>query len=427
MAWRHPVLGLALLLAALAGCVAGPGSGSDGGQGSADIQRIGGWSNPDVPVVGVDAADLAGDGHTDLVLAQENGSITVLDLANRSTVWQDDVGSDVDAVAAVGGERGPAVAVADAVGFGASGPFIFSTRQGTEVRLFNVTSGEEIADRFVEDLHVDRMVADDLDGDGYVDLILAGRPVDERVPLPYGSRTEVAVLDGRFESGGYWSEPGRDDPAVRWRRTVDGDLVELGPVVDGNVPVATDEAVAAFDPVGHRLWTMDLPDVVDLDADAGGVLAVAHEGAVRAAWDRTERWSANLTGGVAGLLDGPGGRTVIAERGDDRETTDRTRLVAYAADGTPTHRTEVDGTALVAGLARVDLVGPGTTVAVGLVHANGTGIVFLDADLARVAAADPAAGGHPEDRLVGADVVPTGRDEAILVGAHARLHVFGQR
>lgn len=426
MARRHLALGLLVVSAALAGCLAGPGGSSDTGQDPPAVQRLGGWANPDVPIVGVAWADLTGDGHTDVVVAQDNGSITVLDLANRSTVWQHDVGVGVDAVAAVGGERGPAVAVADARGFGPSEPFTFSTRQGTEIRLFNLTSGKETAERFVEEVRVEQMVADDLDGDGVEDLVLAGSSPRTYDPFGFEDRSEVAVLDGRFEQGGYWSEPGEEDPAVRWRRPVDGDLVELAPVVGGNVSVATDERVAAFDSVGHRLWEVDLPDVVDLDADDAGVLAVAPQAAVRAGWDLGVLWKTNLTGGAAGLLGGPGGRTVIASEVPDNGSGRKVRVAAYAADGNRTRRTDLDVTGPVAGLARVDLVGHGTTAALATVADDGTEVAFLGADLARRNGVQAPGPGHAEDRLVGVDAVPTGLDEAVLIGHEARLHVFGQ-
>lgn len=424
MAPRHLALGLVIASLALAGCLAGPGGSSDTSEEPPPVERLGGWANPDVPVVGAATADLVGDDHVDVVVAQENGSITVLDLANRSTAWQDDVGYDVDAVDAVGGPRGPAVAVADAKWFDPSEPYYVSTRQGTEVRLFNVTSGEEIAERFVDDLLVRQMTADDLDGDGLDDLVLAGHPIDPHLRFPRPDRTEVAVLDGRFESGGSMFD--EDDGPIRWRQTVDGDLVELASVAAGNVTVATDERVAAFDSVGHRLWELDLPDVADLDADAGGVLAVASETAVRAGWDLGVLWKTDLTGGAAGLLGGPDGPAVIADRSHADGSEGQVRVTAYAADGNRTRRGVLNATGPIADLARVDLVGHGTTAAVGIVGDNGTEIVFLGADLAPRDGVRAHVPGHPEDLLFGVDAVPHGRDEAVLIGTKARLHVFGQ-
>lgn len=424
MAQRHLVLGLLVVGAALAGCLAGPGGSSGGPDEAPAVERLGGWANPDVPVVGIATADLVGDDHVDVVVAQENGSITVLDLANRSTAWQDDVGHDIDAVAAVGGPRGPAIAVADAKGIQPSEPFTFYSRQGTEIRLFNVTDGEEIAERFVDDILVRQMTTEDLDGDGLDDLVLAGHPIDPYVRFPQPGRTQVAVLDGRFESGGSMFD--EDDGPIRWRRTVGGDLVELAPVADGNVSVATDERVAAFDSVGHSLWEIGIYGVVDLDADDVGVLAVAHEGAVRATWDKEVAWEAELTGGAAGLLGGPDGRTVIADRSDADGPQGHVRVTAYAADGNRTHRATLNATGPVADMAPVDLVGHGTTAAVGIVGDNGTEIVFLGTDLAPRDGVRAHVPGHAEDRIVGVDAVPHGLDEAVLIGYKARLHVFGQ-
>lgn len=430
MATRHLALGLLVLSAALAGCLAGPGGSSGGPDEAPPVERLGGWANPDIPVVDVDVADLTGDGHTDLVVAQENGSITVLDLANRSTHLQVDVGFGLQAIAAVGGERGPAIAVVQSSGEPFDSfeeGFYFTTRDGTELSLLDASDGKTLAHRTIDDLYADAVVADDLDGDGVEDLVLAGRSSDAYLPFPYRDTTEVAVVEGRFGngSGPSWG-PDEGEDAVRWRQAIDGDLVELGPVVDDKIPVATDDGVAAFDSVGHRLWGIELPDVVDLDADAVGVLAVAPGGAVRAPWNGSGAWTTNLTGGSGGLLDGPGGQAVIAEHVHDDETADRVRVAAYAADGNLTHRTEINGTGPVADLARVDLVGHGATIAVGIVRDNGTEIAFLDAELGLRATAGPKAAGHHEDRLIGADVVPTGRDEAVLVGVEARVHVFGQ-
>lgn len=456
---------VALLSPALAGCVGQPG-GPTAGPTDADVRLhvLGTWAKPDSPVVGIAAHDVTGDGTPEVFLAQDDGWVRALDVTkaeDRSEVWRVHVDGYVSGMALVLGERGPALAVASVrYGLYPSGPF-----EG-HVSLLGAATGTGLAARGLHDHAPGAVAAADLDGDGVEDLVLLGRTTSRPDAVtgpssgsdPYWWNAEVVALDGAFEDdrlSDRLTAPVAGDDAVLWRRALEGRPTRLAvaPVrngtegaADGSAPgplvlAGTDEGLTGLDADGGTAFALREGPVHDVVADPRHVLVAHGHAATLLDHAGDVQWTRSLGAiavhaALADVGQGPEAFVLTTLPHDGEDGTGGSALVSFAADADGRRRLNVTGphlnlSAAPSGLAVGPVAGgdrPGIVVAGPHAHdgddADG-GTVVLVAPDGSIGSVTDLAQASPHDRLLLADVHPTGGVEALVGGHGGRLFVVG--